>query len=70
MPSLVWALIAAMWFGFGTTAPLVTVILAAVMFVVINIAEGVRNVPKDLLDMSTAYGVRDATRSATSSSHR
>ncbi len=58
MPSLVWALIAAMWFGFGTTAPLVTVILAAVMFVVINIAEGVRNVPKDLLDMSTAYGVR------------
>ena len=58
MPSLVWALIAAMWFGFGTTAPLVTVILAAVMFVVINIAEGVRNVPKDLLDMATAYGVR------------
>jgi NitT/TauT family transport system permease protein len=57
MPSLVWALIAAMWFGFGTTAPLVTVILAAVMFVVINIAEGVRNVPKDLLDMATAYGV-------------
>lgn len=58
MPSLVWALIAAMWFGFGSTAPLITVVLAAVMFVVINIAEGVRNVPKDLLDMSMAYGVR------------
>jgi NitT/TauT family transport system permease protein len=58
MPSLVWALIAAMWFGFGTTAPIITVVLAAVMFVVINIAEGVRNVPKDLLDMGTAYGVR------------
>ena len=53
MPSLVWALIAAMWFGFGTTAPLITVVLAAVTFVVINVAEGVRNVPKDLLDMGT-----------------
>jgi NitT/TauT family transport system permease protein len=64
MPSLVWALIAAMWFGFGTTAPIVTVVLAAVTFVIINIAEGVRNVPRDLLDMSRAYAVnrRDAIR--------
>ena len=58
MPSLVWALIAAMWFGFGTIAPLITVILAAWTFVAINVAEGVRNVPKDLLDMGRAYGVR------------
>jgi ABC-type nitrate/sulfonate/bicarbonate transport system permease component len=57
MPSLVWALIAAMWFGFGSTAPIITVVLAAVTFVVINIAEGVRNVPKDLLDMATSYSV-------------
>jgi ABC-type nitrate/sulfonate/bicarbonate transport system permease component len=55
MPSLVWALIAAMWFGFGTTAPVITVVLAAVTFVIINVAEGVRNVPKDLLDMAKAY---------------
>ena len=58
MPSLVWALIAAMWFGFGTIAPLITVVLAAWTFVAINVAEGVRNVPKDLLDMGKAYGVR------------
>ena len=57
MPSLVWALIAAMWFGFGSIAPLITVVLAAWTFVAINVAEGVRNVPKDLLDMSRAYGV-------------
>lgn len=57
MPSLVWALIAGMWFGFGNLAPVITVALAAVTFVVINIAEGVRNVPKELLDMSGAYGV-------------
>lgn len=57
MPSLVWALIAGMWFGFGDLAPVITVTLAAVTFVVINIAEGVRSVPKELLDMSGAYGV-------------
>ncbi|MQA78709.1 MAG: ABC transporter permease subunit [Streptosporangiales bacterium] len=57
MPSLVWALIAAMWFGFSSTAPIVTVTLAAVTFVILNISEGVRNVPKDLLDMAQAYGV-------------
>ena len=57
MPSLVWALIAAMWFGFGTTAPVITVVLAAWTFVAINVAEGVRNVPKDLIDMGKAYGV-------------
>jgi NitT/TauT family transport system permease protein len=57
MPSLVWALIAGMWFGFGNLAPVVTVVLAAVTFVIINIAEGVRNVSKDLLDMSSAYRV-------------
>jgi ABC-type nitrate/sulfonate/bicarbonate transport system permease component len=57
MPSLVWALIAAMWFGFGTIAPLITVVLAAWTFVAINVAEGVRNVPKDMLDMGKAYGV-------------
>ena len=58
MPSLVWALIAAMWFGFGTIAPLITVVLAAWTFVAINVAEGVRNVPKDLIDMGKAYGVK------------
>jgi ABC-type nitrate/sulfonate/bicarbonate transport system permease component len=57
MPSLVWALVAGMWFGFGDLAPVVTVTLAAVTFVIINVAEGVRNVPKELLDMSGAYGV-------------
>lgn len=56
MPSLVWALVAGMWFGFGATAPIMTVVLAAVTFVIINVAEGVRDVPKDLLDMSRSYG--------------
>jgi ABC-type nitrate/sulfonate/bicarbonate transport system permease component len=62
MPSLVWALIAAMWFGFVERSSIITVILASVTFVIINVAEGVRAVPKDLLDMSKAYGTTDLHR--------
>lgn len=57
MPSLVWALLTGIWFGLGHTAPVVTVILAAVPFVVINTFEGVRNVPAELTDMARAYHV-------------
>lgn len=56
-PSLVWALICAMWFGYGGAAPLVTVVLAAITFVVLNVAEGVKAVPKELFDMAGSYEV-------------
>lgn len=62
MPSLVWALISAMWFGFGNTAPLITVVLASVCFVIFNVSEGVRDVPKDLLDMARSYEISPIDR--------
>ena len=62
MPSLVWALIAAMWFGFVERSAIITVVLASVTFVIINVSEGVRAVPKDLLDMGKAYGTTDFHR--------
>lgn len=57
MPSLVWALVAGMWWGLGSRSAIIVVVLAAVTFVIINVAEGVRDVPKRLIDMGTAYGV-------------
>lgn len=57
MPSLVWALLAGMWWGLGDEPAVIVVVLAAVTFVIINVAEGVRDVPKRLLDMGTAYQV-------------
>lgn len=62
MPSLVWALLAAMWFGFVEQSAIITVVLASVTFVIINVAEGVRAVPKDLVDMGKAYGASDLHR--------
>jgi ABC-type nitrate/sulfonate/bicarbonate transport system permease component len=61
MPSLVWALLTGMWFGLGNLAPIITVILAATPFVVMNAAEGVRDVPRDLAQMGRAFGMRRMT---------
>lgn len=61
IPAVIWALLATMWFGFGDRAPIVTVILSAVPFVTVNVAQGVRAVDPRLGHMSAAFGV-PATR--------
>lgn len=62
IPAVIWALLCAMWFGFSDTAPIVTVVLSAVPFVVVNVAAGARSIPPALLDMSDSYGVTPARR--------
>ncbi|MGB3356322.1 MAG: ABC transporter permease subunit [Mycobacterium sp.] len=62
IPAVIWALLCAMWFGFSDTAPIVTVVLSAVPFVVVNVAAGARSIPPALLDMSDSYGVTSARR--------
>ncbi|MGB3483647.1 MAG: ABC transporter permease [Mycobacterium sp.] len=62
IPAVIWALLCAMWFGFADTAPIVTVILSAVPFVVVNVAAGARSIPPALLDMSQSYGVPPTRR--------
>jgi len=56
-PYLIWGLLVAMWFGFGSKGPILVVIIAALPYVIINASEGVRDVPKDLRDMASAYDV-------------
>lgn len=56
-PYLIWGLLAAMWFGFGQRGPILVVFVAALPYVMLNTAEGVRNVPKDLRDMASTYDV-------------
>ncbi len=57
MPALVWALFWGLALGFGHYGPILSVILTAVPFVVINVREGVRNTPKDLFDMARSFQV-------------
>ncbi|MGJ7441181.1 ABC transporter permease [Aquipuribacter sp. MA13-6] len=57
IPAVIWALLCVMWFGFGNTAPIVTVVLSAVPFVAVNVAAGAAAIPKDLTEMSASFGV-------------
>ncbi|MCW2760051.1 MAG: Nitrate transporter permease [Marmoricola sp.] len=57
IPAIIWSFLTVMWFGFGDMSPIVTTFLTAVPFVVINVAQGVRGVSRDLRDMSSTYKV-------------
>jgi ABC-type nitrate/sulfonate/bicarbonate transport system permease component len=57
IPAIIWAFLTVMWFGFGHTGAIVTTFLTAVPFVIVNVAQGVRGVSRDLRDMSSTYNV-------------
>jgi sulfonate transport system permease protein len=59
-PAVIWALLTTMWFGFGWLTPVVTVFLAALPFVIVNIAKAVRAVPADIVLMARSFGVSRA----------
>jgi NitT/TauT family transport system permease protein len=56
-PGLVFALVAAIIFGLGPEGPIVAVAVTTYSFVAVNIVEGVRAVPNDLVAMSRSFGV-------------
>jgi ABC-type nitrate/sulfonate/bicarbonate transport system permease component len=62
IPAIMWAFLTVMWFGFGHTSPIVTTFLTAVPFVILNVAQGVQGVSRDLRDMSSSYGIPLARR--------
>ena len=57
LPAIIWAFLTVMWFGLGWEAPVYTVILSAIPFVAVNVAQGVRSVSPDLHRMSDAFRV-------------
>jgi ABC-type nitrate/sulfonate/bicarbonate transport system permease component len=57
IPAIMWAFLTVMWFGFGHLSPIVTTFLTAVPFMIVNVAQGVQGVSRDLRDMSSSYGV-------------
>lgn len=61
-PGLVFALICVMIFGLAEIGPVVAIVLTSFSHVTVNVVEGVRAIPRDLMDMATAYGVPRSTR--------
>jgi NitT/TauT family transport system permease protein len=57
LPGLIYALICVMFFGISLLAPVTAILAGSYPFVVINVAEGVKSLDKDLIDMSRSYKV-------------
>lgn len=56
-PYLIWGILVSMWFGFGDVGPILVVFIATLPYVIVNTAEGVRDVSSDLLEMARSYDV-------------
>lgn len=57
LPAFIWALLAAMWWGFSEVGPIVVPVLAATPMLVASTYEGAKSLPKQLIEMSSAYRV-------------
>jgi len=56
-PGLIWALTGLVIWGFEPQGWIFAIFMTTFALVTINIAEGIRALPKDLIDMSRAFGV-------------
>jgi len=61
-PGLVWALTGLVIWGFEPQGWIFAIFMTTFALVTVNIAEGIRALPKDLLDMSRAFGVTNWRR--------
>jgi NitT/TauT family transport system permease protein len=61
-PGLVYALVSGILFGFSPIGPIFAIVLASFSYVTVNVAEGVRALPKDLIDMSKSFRVTGGRR--------
>jgi ABC-type nitrate/sulfonate/bicarbonate transport system permease component len=57
LPAFMWALLTVMWFGFGFRAPVFCAFVSATPGLIIHVFQGTLAVPRELRDMSDAYGV-------------
>ena len=54
-PAICWAFLAVLWFGVSEAAPVLTVVLIVIPFVVMNIWQGTKAVEQDLSEMAKVY---------------
>ena len=57
VPGVIWALLAILWFGFSFKAPVAAVAMTATPFIAVQVAQGVRGTSRDLMRMSSAFGI-------------
>ena len=56
-PGLIWALITAIVFGNRAVGPILAIVLTTFAIITVNVAEGIKSLPKDLIDMGKSFDV-------------
>jgi NitT/TauT family transport system permease protein len=56
-PGLIWVLMCAIIFGSRPIGPVIAIILTTFALVTVNVAEGIKALPKDLIDMGRAFHI-------------
>lgn len=56
-PGLIWALLTAIIFGNRPAGPLLAIVLTTFAIITVNVAEGIKSIPKDLVDMAKSFKI-------------
>lgn len=56
-PGLIWALLTAIIFGNRPAGPLLAIVLTTFAIITVNVSEGIKALPKDLIEMSRSFEV-------------
>lgn len=56
-PGLIWALITAIIFGNREAGPLLAIVLTTFAIITVNVSEGIKTLPTELIDMARSFGV-------------
>jgi NitT/TauT family transport system permease protein len=56
-PGLIWALITAIIFGNRPAGPIIAIVLTTFAIITVNVSEGIKSLPKDLMDMGKSFRV-------------
>jgi ABC-type nitrate/sulfonate/bicarbonate transport system permease component len=62
LPAYMWALLAVMWFGYGIKPPVFCAVVSAIPGLIVHVLQGTLAIPRELRDMSDAYGVPGRSR--------
>ena len=56
-PGLIWALLTAIIFGNRPAGPIIAIVLTTFAIITVNVSEGIKSLPKDLIDMAKSFDV-------------
>lgn len=62
VPAIIWVIFAIIWFGLGSIPVIFAIMSLAVPIIALNLAQGIRDIDPDLLEMAQSFSVKKQTK--------